>query len=154
MIPEFQSLDDSEIELALKAPILVCILIAGADGTIDRKEIKEAIAVTKKQRSSNNALAVYFKVMAEDFEDKVKIVLQGYPYDAAQRNPVIIEELSRLNMLWQRLDRSFSVPFYEMLLLLAEKVASSSGGLLGMRTVDAEEAKYLSLPMINHPSKI
>ena len=45
MIPEFQKLDDAEIELVLKAPILVCILIAGADGDIDRKEINKAISI-------------------------------------------------------------------------------------------------------------
>ena len=32
MIREFEKLTDSEIDLMLKAPVLVCILIAGADG--------------------------------------------------------------------------------------------------------------------------
>jgi hypothetical protein len=154
MIPEFHTLDDSEIELVLKAPILVCILIAGADGTIDRKEIKEAIAVTEQQKNSNSILSPYFKIMADDFEDKIKIVLQAYPHQVDERNPVIIEELSGLNALWNRMDRKFSVAFYEMLLFLAGKIASSSGGLLGMRTVDAAEAKFLELPMVSDPSKI
>jgi hypothetical protein len=154
MIPEFHTLDDSEIELVLKAPILVCILIAGADGTIDRKEIKEAIAVTQAHKNSNSPLSQYFKIVADDFEDKVKIVLQAYPHEADARNPLIIEELSGLNVLWNRLDKNFSVAFYEMLLTLAGKIASSSGGLLGMRTVDAEEAKYLKLSMLTDPSKI
>lgn len=153
MIPEFHSLDDSEIELALKAPILVCILIAGADGTIDRKELKEAIAIARQQRNSNSPLSSYFKLIAEDFEDKVKIVLQAYPHDPDQRNPVIIGELSGLNTIWARLDKKFSIPFYEMLLAVAEKIALSSGGLLGMRAVGAEEAKYMNLPMIQHPEK-
>jgi hypothetical protein len=153
MIPEFQSLDDSEIELALKAPILVCILIAGADGTIDRKELKEAISIARQQRNTSSPLSPYLRLIAEDFEDKLKIVLQAYPHDANQRNPVIIDELSRLNTLWTRLDKTFSIPFYEMLLVLAEKIALSSGGLLGMRSVGAEEAKYMNLPMIQPPEK-
>ena len=153
MIREFQSLDDSEIELALKAPIMVCILIAGADGTIDRKEFREAIAIVSQQRHTSSPLSPYFKLMAEDFEDKLKIILQAYPHDANQRNPMIIDELSGLNRLWTRLDKKFSVPFYEMLLALAEKIALSSGGLLGMRSVGAEEAKYVNLPMIHHPEK-
>ena len=36
-------LTDSEIDLMLKAPVRRGILIAGADGNIDKKEIKEAI---------------------------------------------------------------------------------------------------------------
>jgi hypothetical protein len=154
MIPEFQTLDDAEIELVLKAPILVCILIAGADGTIDRKEIKEAIAVAQKQRKGQSVLSVYFRELAEDFEDKIKILIQSYPYESTQRNPLIIDELSRLNTLWKRLDKNFSIALYEMLLTLAGKIASSSGGLLGIKTIGEEEAKYLDLPMVKDPAKI
>jgi hypothetical protein len=154
MIPEFQTLDDAEIELVLKAPILVCILIAGADGTIDRKEIKEAIAVAQKQRKGQSVLSVYFRELAEDFEDKIKILIQSYPHESTQRNPLIIDELSRLNTLWKRLDKNFSIALYEMLLTLAGKIASSSGGLLGIKTIGEEEAKYLDLPMVKDPAKI
>jgi hypothetical protein len=154
MIPEFQTLDDTEIELVLKAPILVCILIAGADGTIDRKEIKEAISLAQKQRKGQSVLSQYFRELAEDFEDKIKILIQAYPYESTQRNPLIIDELSRLNTLWKRLDKNFSIALYEMLLTLAGKIASSSGGLLGIKTVGEEEAKYLDLPMVKDPAKI
>ena len=42
---------------------------------------------------------------------------------------------------------------YHMLKELAQKIASSSGGLWGMKTVTNEEAKFLQLPMISDPSK-
>lgn len=154
MIPEFQTLDDTEIELVFKAPILVCILIAGADGTIDRKEIKEAISIAQKQTKSQTVLSPYFRELSEDFEDKIKILIQSYPYESTQRNPLVIEELSRLNKLWKRLDKNFSIALYEMLKTVAEKVASSSGGLLGIKTVGTEEAQYLELLMIQDPAKI
>lgn len=50
MIKELERLKEGEVELMLKSPVVLCILIAGADGTIDRKEIKEAINVTVKKR--------------------------------------------------------------------------------------------------------
>ena len=50
MIKELAKLKESEVELMLKAPVLLCILIAGADGTIDRKEIREAINVAAKKK--------------------------------------------------------------------------------------------------------
>ncbi|MBA4057236.1 MAG: hypothetical protein C0490_21160, partial [Marivirga sp.] len=59
-----------------------------------------------------------------------------------------------LNVLWRKLDKSFSLQFYQMLKELAGKIAGSSGGLWGMKTVTNEEAKYLQLPMIKDPSKI
>lgn len=153
MIRELESLKESEVELMLKAPVVLCILIAGADGTIDRREIKEAINVTVKKKDKT-ILDNYFKEVSQDFEDKLKILLQSYPYQSAQRNPILIQELSELNPILKKLDKSFSKPFYDMLKELAEKIAGSSGGLWGMMSVDSEEAKYIRLPMLDDPTKI
>jgi hypothetical protein len=151
MIKELARLKESEVELMLKAPVLLCILIAGADGTIDRKEIKEAINVTLKKKDKT-ILDNYFKEVSQDFEDKLKILLQSYPYESMQRNPILIKELSQLNPILKKLDKVFSKPFYDMLKELAEKIAGSSGGFWGMMSVDSEEAKYIRLPMLEDPS--
>ncbi len=153
MIKELESLKEREVELMLKAPVVLCILIAGADGTIDRREIKEAINVTVKKKDKT-ILDNYFKEVSQDFEDKLKILLQNYPYQSAQRNPILIQELSELNPILKKLDKSFSKPFYDMLKELAQKIAGSSGGLWGMMSVDSEEAKYIQLPMLDDPAKI
>jgi hypothetical protein len=151
MIKEFEKLSDQETELMLRAPFLVCILIAGADGTIDKKEIKEAITVTQKNKKTIGILAGYFKELSEDFEDKLKITIQGYPYESTQRAPILIGELVELNKIFPKLDKTFAKSFYDTLLELAEKIASSSGGVLGIKSVGSEEAKYLQLPMIQKP---
>lgn len=152
MIKELEKLNDHEIELMLKAPVLLCILIAGADGTIDRKEIKEAINITVKKKDKT-ILDNYFKEVAQDFEDKLKILLQSYPYESTQRNPILIQELGQLNPILNKLHKSFAKAFYDMLKELAEKIAGSSGGLWGMMSVDSEEEKYIRLPMIKDPSE-
>jgi hypothetical protein len=152
MIRELERLNDREAELMLKAPVLLCILIAGADGTIDRKEIKEAINVTVRKKDKT-ILDSYFKEVSTDFEDKLKVLLQSYPYESTQRNPLLIQELSQLNPILKKLDKSFSKPFYDMLKELAEKIAGSSGGLWGMMSVDSEEAKYIRLPMLEDPAQ-
>jgi len=151
MIKEFDNLTDNETELMLKAPVLVCILIAGADGTIDKKEIKEAIAHTQKK--TKGSLAGYLMEVSQDFEDKIKILIQSYPYESTQRNPILIEELGQLNGIWKKLDKPFAAQVYNMLRELAQKIASSSGGLWGMKTVANEEAKFVKLPMIGDPLK-
>ena len=151
MIKELERLKESETELMLKAPVVLCILIAGADGTIDRREIKEAINVTVKKKDKT-ILDSYFKEVSQDFEDKLKVLLQSYPYESKQRNPMLIQELSQLNPILGKLDKLFSKPFYDMLKELAEKIAGSSGGFWGMMSVDSEEAKYIRLPMIEDPS--
>lgn len=152
MIKEFDKLSDLEIELMLKAPFLVCILIAGADGTIDKKEIREAMTVTQKNKKTIGILASYFKELSEDFEDKLKVTIQGYPYESTQRSPILIEELAELNKIFPKLDKTFAKSFYDTLIELAGKVASSSGGLLGIKSVGAEEARYVHLSMIQKPA--
>jgi len=154
MIPEFDKLSPTEIELMLRAPILACILIAGADGNIDRNEIKGAIELAqKKQKRSKANLLEFYRYLAEDFEDKLKVLIQSYPSKAAQRNPVLVEELSNLNKILPKLDKSFALAFYNSIKEIAQGTAEASGGLLGMNKVGEEEEKYLSLPMIKDPSR-
>jgi hypothetical protein len=76
---------------------------------------------------------------------------QGYPYEATQRTPLLTEELSGLNSLWTRVPQAFAKGYYEILLMLAQEVAASSGGLLGIRKIGLEEAKLVKLTMIKNP---
>jgi len=138
----------------LKVPLLVCILIAGADGEIDRKEIHKAIDVVAGSGESSGLLQEYFWEVSRDFEDKLKVLIQNYPYEFTQRTPLIVSELSQLNSIWPKLPTVFSGDFYKMLLELAQKVAASSGGWLGINAISTQEAKYINLPMIADPSKI
>ncbi|HYV53212.1 MAG TPA: hypothetical protein VE933_01385 [Chitinophagaceae bacterium] len=155
MIPQFDRLSQGEQEFMYKAPILVAILIAGADGEIDRNEIEEGIAqAKKKQKMASPEMMELFREISEDFEDKLKIVLQSYPVEVSQRNALIVDELSQLNMVFPKLDRDFSIQYYQSICDLAMKVAKSSGGLLGMHSVGSAEARYVKLPMIKDPVAI
>lgn len=151
MIAELSKLSSGEQELVYRAPLLVCILIAGADGDIDRKEIKKAINVVQKKQKGTDPVSLLFQEVAQDFEDKLKVLEQGYPYEATQRTPLIAEELTDLNVLFPKLPEPFAKGYYEILLLLAREVATSSGGLLGMNSIGSEEAKLVKLSMIKNP---
>lgn len=153
MISPLEGLTVGEQEFMHKAPILVCILIAGADGNIDREEIKGAIAQAKKKtRNSSEGMMELYREIGEDFEDKLKILLQAYPVEVTQRNPMIVEELSQLNSILPKIEKNFAVQFYQSICDLAMKVAESSGGWFGMKSVGEAEAKYVKLPMIKDPA--
>jgi len=153
MIPEFDKLSQSEIELMHKAPILVCILIAGADDNIDNKEIKGAIALTeKKQKRSKSKVLSFYRELGEDFEDKLKIVIQGFPISVEERSPLLVEELTKLNSVFKKLDHDFVIEFYGSLREIASEIAKSSGGLLGLNKVGDEEAKFVQLSMVKDPA--
>ena len=151
MISELRKLTNEEQEFFAKSPILVCILIAGADGTIDRKEVNEAIEQAKK-RQGQYGISDFYKEVGEDFEDKLKIVLREYPSAPEQRNKQIAEELKRLNDILPKLNKDFSVKFYHSLREIALKIAQSSGGILGMKSIGKEESQYVELPMLVEPS--
>lgn len=153
MIPEFNKLSQSEIELMHKAPILVCILIAGADDHIDNKEIKGAIALTeKKQKRSKSKVLSFYRELGEDFEDKLKIVIQGFPISVEERSPLLVGELTKLNSVFKKLEHDFAIEFYESLREIASEIAKSSGGLLGLNKVGDEEAKLVQLTMVKDPA--
>ncbi|MEQ8364375.1 MAG: hypothetical protein RIF39_14750 [Cyclobacteriaceae bacterium] len=153
MIPEFDKLSSSEIELMLKGPILACILIAGADDHIDNKEIKGSIELAKNKHkdTKGSPLAKFYLMVVEDFEDKLKVVLQSYPFDSAKRNKLITNELAGLNELLPKLDSNFALEYYKSLKDIAMGTAESSGGLLGIKSVGDEEARVVDLPMVKDP---
>jgi len=136
----------------LRAPLLVCILIAGADGDIDQAEVKKAIETARKKAAATTSLMEYYRHVVEDFEDKLKVVLQDFPVETTQRSPLVVEELTRLNPVLNKLGKKFAADFYQSILEMAKKTAESSGGVLGIKAVGAQEARYVSLPMIKNPS--
>jgi len=155
MLQEFNKLSPAEVELMYKAPVLVCILIAGADGNIDNKEIKGAIALTeKKQKRSKSHLLPFYNELGQDFEDKLKIVIQEFPSSEAERSPLVVQALLGINPILKKLDRNFAIEFYSSLKEISSTIAESSGGLLGIKKVGDEEAKYVHLSMINDPAKV
>ncbi len=153
MIPELKNLRDDEVEVLLKAPILVSILIAGADDNIDKHEIKAAIAMARSEQTrSREGLHDFYKLVAQDFESELHRLIHDFPSTAAQRTPLITKELRRLNRIFIKLDKPFTTKIYGSLKDMAKRVAEASGGILGYMSVSYEEAKMLELEMIKDPS--
>lgn len=154
MINEFNHLKAEEINLMYKAPVLVTILIAGADDTIDHAEMKEARELAKlKQTKENEVLKEYYKAIGDSFEDELKRHISLLPRDTTERNKIIIDELTKLNFILPKLSQKFAVNFYTHLKDLAKKIAEASGGVLGYMAVGKEESEFIELDMIKDPSK-
>lgn len=153
MIPEFESLREDEREVLLDAPVLVAILIAGADGKIDKAERKQAIDVARnKQSRSREQLSEYYKEVGERFEDRFFKLLDSLPSKTEDRNQAVSIELRKLNFILPKIDTNFGIKLHASLKDLAKKIAEASGGVLGYLSVSYEEAKLMELRMINEPS--
>jgi hypothetical protein len=153
MIREFEKLNSAEIELMHKAPILVSILIAGADGKIDNKEVNRAISLTEaKQKRTRSSLMAFYTEVGTDFEDKIRIVIQSLPSKVDKRTTEISKLLSELERILKKLNKQIAIEFYNSLREIATEIAESSGGVLGLKTIGDEEALLVNLPMIKDPT--
>ncbi|HCX21350.1 MAG: hypothetical protein CMB80_26715 [Flammeovirgaceae bacterium] len=154
MVKEFENLREDEVEVLLTAPVYVAILIAGADGEIDKSERKEAIEVAhSKQGRAREQLVEYYKEVGLSFEEKFTRLISELPEDADERGKAITTELRKLNFILPKVDKNFSVKLYASLKDLAKKIAEASGGILGYLSVSYEESKLIELKMINDPEK-
>ena len=153
MLKEFKGLSDDEIDLMLSVPILVSVLIAGADGNIDQREKKEAILLAyNKQYRVTKELAGYYRLVGINFEEKLLTCIAKTSNDLDIRNSDLIYELRKLNLVLPKLDKHFSIKFYASIEDWAKRIAEASGGILGYMSVTYEEAKLLTLKMINTPT--
>ncbi|MFY0626650.1 MAG: hypothetical protein JXR07_10155 [Reichenbachiella sp.] len=154
MIEEFKTLRDDEIEVLLNAPVLVSILIAGADDKIDNSEIKQAVEIANnKQSRAREQLVDYYKEVGTTFYDKFVAYAAKMPKDASARSEQITQELRKLNHILPKIDRNFAIKLHASLRDMAKKVAEASGGLLGYMSVSYEEAKLMELRMIDDPQE-
>lgn len=154
MIKEFENLREEEIKVLLNAPVYVAILVAGADGNIDKSERKEAVEVARsKQSRAREQLVEYYKEVGASFESSFNRLIDELPENAEERNKIINAELRKLNVIFPKLDQDFVVKLYASLKELAKRIAEASGGVLGYLSISYEESKLVELSMINDPSK-
>ena len=152
MLKEFEGLSEDEIDLLLSVPILISVLIAGADGIIDQKEKKEAILLSyAKHHHVTKQLEGYYKLVGHNFEEKLLTCIAKTSDDLDIRNGDLIQELRKLNSILPKLDKNFSIKFYASIEDWAKRIAEASGGILGYMSITYEEAKLLTLKMIRTP---
>ncbi|UXP31702.1 hypothetical protein N6H18_15235 [Reichenbachiella agarivorans] len=152
MVEEFKTLRDDEIEVLLNAPVLVSVMIAGADDKIDKDEITQAVEIANsKQSRAREQLIDYYREVGKDFQTKFEKYVAEMPDNADARTEMITQELRKLNHILPKLDHTFAIKLYASLKDMAKKIAEASGGILGYMSVSYEEAKLMELRMINDP---
>lgn len=150
MIEGFDSLDKKEFETLKSSISLITILIAGADGKIDKEEKKWAEKITEiRAYTLPSDLVHFYKEVGEDFHEKLEELIEELPDDTKSRNKIISEKLAAVNPILQKLDNELAVEVYRSLKSFAKHVAKSSGGFLGMMSISKEEKAWIDLPMIN-----
>jgi len=151
MVKELEKLREDEVEVVMKAPIYVAILIAGADGDIDKHERREAVDIANNRQSrSREQLSEYYKAI--DFHADFERMIGELPTGVDERTTAIIRELRKLNFILKKVDRPWAIKLHASLKDLSKKIAEASGGLMSYLTISYEESKLMELKMLQDPA--
>jgi len=154
MISQFKDLNQEELELMYSLPINVSVLIAGADGKIDSVEIKKAVSLAGlKKKKARKDLLDYYNQVYIDYEDKIKMTIANLPSGHKEREKLLIEELTKVNDIFPKIEKAFATKLYASLKENAKHIAEASGGVFGYMSVGYEESRLIDLKMIKDPSK-
>jgi len=154
MIAEFEGLNEQEQQLVMRAPVLVALLIAGADEKIDKAEKRRAAELIRlKHTTGREVLHAFYEEVGQDFEQKLEDEIGGRPKMSQERNQQICEELSKLNEVLPKMPYRFSNALYSSMKDLAKKIAEASGGVLGFMPIGYEESKLIGLTMLEAPKE-
>lgn len=144
-----EKLPKEDRQLLLDAPILVTILIGGADGNLDNKEKEWANKLAHiRANTEHSFLQDYYELASENFDERLEAIFATFPEDTDERCDMISEILSGLNNIYENLDHNFVVELNKSLRSFAHQVAEASGGILGFGAESYQEHQWVDLGMI------
>ncbi len=150
MSENFNNLTREEYHKLKKAIIWITILIAGADGEIDKKEKEWAEKLANiRSYSVPPMLIVYYQEVGSNFQEELDDFTASLPEDTEQRNYQLSQYLSELNPILKKLDAEVGAQLYNSFKSFARHVAKASGGFLRFFSVSSEEKDLLELKMID-----
>lgn len=149
MIEKVSSISQSEKEILYNAIPLITILVAGADGKIDKEESDWGKKLANiRGYDVGGKFNEFYTNVSETYEERFDNYMKSLPSNIKERSEVIGEELTKLNPILGRIEPSVAGPFYKSLVSFAEHIAKSSGGFLGFASVSKEEKSVMGLSMI------
>lgn len=133
-----------------KAIPLITVLIAGADGNIEKEELTWAKKIAGvREYGPPSKLHGYYQEVGVDYEEVINGLIDTLPEDTAERTNIISERLAELNPILAKLDASLGHAYYKSFVSFAEHVAKATGGFLGFFSVGTEEKTLINLPMLD-----
>ena len=128
----------------------ITILIAGADGKIDEKEINWAEKIAHiRTYAGDERLKAFHEEVDQNLHTRIQTLISELPTDVSSRSNAISEKLAGLNPILTSLDPYIGAYLYKGYVSFAQRVAKSSGGFLSFFTITPQEKKWVGLPMIN-----
>ena len=129
----------SQWETLVGAPFIVFVMIAGADGNIDEKEKAAFIKVLQEQENiESQGLKMVLAAGLESPNVQLRRVVEaGADFD-------FVEQLTEARSIMAQYTQDGGAQFCSDLYSIAERVAKSSGGFLGFRSIGKSERAILT----------
>jgi len=149
MLDTFKGITEQEKRQLIEGIAKITILIAGADGTIDKHETSWASKLAKiRSYASNKRLNEFYGIVGKTFCKDLERMISTLPKDTAARTNELAMQLSQLNNLLAKLPFKIRLALYNSYTSFAKHVAEASGGFFRFLSISGEEKKLMSLPML------
>jgi hypothetical protein len=150
MLREFNKLTEAEQQQMLDAIPLITILVASADGKMDKHEVDWAKKLTEvRGYDYKSKLRIYFEEVGKHFGARLNEFNNSLPKETDARMAAVTAELAKLNPILHKMDIFDAAIYYKNFLSFAEHVAKASGGILRFMAIGPEEKEVIGLPMLD-----
>lgn len=150
MLDGFENLSESQFETLKKSVAWVTVLIAGADGSIDKGETDWAKKLTEIRGYANPTdLNAFYDAVGVGFENDLNHLIEHAPKDTKERTELISRKLEELNDIFPLIENRLAYELFFSLKSFAKHVAKATGGIFGFFSINKEEAKLIELPMLS-----
>ena len=155
MTEYFNSLSEADYKKLMMAIPEITILIAGADGDINKDEVAWAKRVTSiRGYKMSKDLIGFYQEVGKTFAQDLENIITQMPDHGGDRESMLKKRLEKLNPILARLDHSVALHLYKSYLSFAKHVAKASGGILGFLSIGPKESDLIKLSMIHPISSI
>ena len=149
MLNNLYQLNEEEKQELFDAIPVITLLIAGADGKIEKEELEGSEKITKiRGYSGHEVMQEFYDKIGEDYTERLQRWLKVIPQDTAGRTAHLSARIEKLNPILAKLDQEWGARMYDSLTSFAKHVAKASGGILGFGSISKEEAALIDLPML------
>ena len=149
MTEYFKSLAEGDYKKLIQAVSEITILIAGADGEIDKNELEWAEKLThiRSYKMSKDLIGFYQEV-GKTFHEDIEALIKELPSKTEERQAILSKRLEEVNPILGKLDHLVALHLYKSYTSFAKHVAKASGGVLGFFSIGPNESDLITLPMI------
>jgi len=127
----------------------ITMLIAGADGEIEKEETDWALKLTEiRSFAHHQRLHTFYENVGLNLKQQLTDLQDSLPKDTGMSTRILAQRLEELNPILSKLPEDFGALLYKSFVSFAKHIAKASGGVLGFGSISSDEAKLMDLPML------